>query len=207
MKYSLLITLFLLYQAPVFSQAPDWSSKIASIIYSNCSDCHHEGAIAPFPLMSYEDAFSRASDIQAVVNARLMPPWPADPSFNHFSNEKVLSDEDISAIDDWVNDGMPSGDLSQEPPPPVFGNESIMTDPDEIIQFPSYTVPQDLDDYRGFVIHSNFNEDKYIKQIEFVSSDPSMVHHLFLMQDTSDVSFQKDMETSETGFPASGKSL
>ena len=47
--------------------------------------------------------------IQYVTSIRLMPPWYADPSYSHFSNENVLSDDDIRKISDWVSDGLPEG--------------------------------------------------------------------------------------------------
>ena len=40
----------------LLAQVPTWSNDVASIIYDNCSVCHHSGAVAPFPLMSYDDA-------------------------------------------------------------------------------------------------------------------------------------------------------
>src|SRR4030095_1310356 len=111
----------------VSSQTPDWSLQVASIIYNNCSTCHHDGGIAPFPLMSYEDAMANGFSIQLDVNSHHMPPWPPDPSYNHFLNEKVLSQSEINTINDWVNGGMPSGDLALAPSPPVFSGNSMMT--------------------------------------------------------------------------------
>src|SRR5580765_5797113 len=121
--YALFILLSVL-SSRLFSQAPDWSSQVSYIIYKNCSSCHREGNIAPFTLMSYDDAVLNAFSIQTAVNAHIMPPWPPDPEFRHFANEAVLNQSDIDAINDWVNAGMPSGDLSSAPPAPVFNNAS-----------------------------------------------------------------------------------
>src|SRR4030095_15031187 len=82
----------------LFAQTPDWSTSVASIIYNNCSVCHHSGAIAPFTLMSYEDALLNAFSIQADVNAKKMPPWPPDPNYSHFAFEKVLTEDEINTI-------------------------------------------------------------------------------------------------------------
>src|SRR5450432_2854247 len=62
-----------------FSQTPDWATKVAPIIYNNCSNCHHNGGIGPFTLMSYTDAVNHAATIQSQTSSKLMPPWKADP--------------------------------------------------------------------------------------------------------------------------------
>src|SRR6185369_17796417 len=82
-----------------FSQIT-WSDDVAAIIYNNCSVCHHEGAIAPFPLMSYNDAIDNSVNIQIDVNSKKMPPWPADPNCNHFWDERVLTDSEIATINE-----------------------------------------------------------------------------------------------------------
>ena len=58
-NYSFLfkIAILLLSSNSIIAQAPSWSYNIGDLIYNNCSSCHHEGGIAPFSLMSYEDAF------------------------------------------------------------------------------------------------------------------------------------------------------
>ena len=33
--------------------AQTWSDNVASIMYSKCATCHHDGGIAPFSLMTY----------------------------------------------------------------------------------------------------------------------------------------------------------
>ena len=155
MKKFLFSLLFIsVFNFKLFSQTPDWSTSIAAIIYANCSSCHHEDGIAPFPLMSYEDAILNGSSIQAAVNALLMPPWPPDPNYSHFRDEKVLSASDLAAINNWVDGGMPSGNLSLTPPPPVFNGLSLMQQIDDTVHLPQYTVNQEDDEYRTFVVHS-----------------------------------------------------
>src|SRR6476469_1511054 len=100
--------LFILFLGSNLSFAQsDWSTSIASSIYHNCSSCHHEGGIAPFPLMSYDDAVNNGYSIQSDVNIHKMPPWPADPDYSHFKDERVLSSNEITAINSWVDYGMP----------------------------------------------------------------------------------------------------
>jgi len=98
------------------AQTPDWSSKVAAVVYDHCSSCHHAGGIAPFPLMSYEDAVVRSADIQSSVNAGKMPPWPPSQDCGQeVIGDRRLSADDIATINDWVNGGMPEGDPSTAP--------------------------------------------------------------------------------------------
>ena len=88
----------ILFGLAVRAQTPTWSSDIAPILYANCTSCHHNGGIAPFSLMTYQDAQTWAFDINYAVTNRIMPPWPADPNYKHFAFERVLSAGDILKI-------------------------------------------------------------------------------------------------------------
>lgn len=183
-----------------FSQVPDWSTQIANIIYKNCSSCHREGYIAPFTLMSYDDAVANGYSIQTVVNAHIMPPWPPDPDYRHFANEAVLSQSDIDAINAWVDGGMPSGNLAMAPDPPAFSGSSSLQSIDQTIQIPAYTTQFNVDEYRYFVIHSDYTETKYLNAIEVIPGNWSVVHHVDIYYDLSNYSNQLDESDSLPGF-------
>src|SRR5580765_505505 len=93
--FALAVTLFFGIQFS-HSQTPTWSANVASIIYNNCSSCHHTGGIGPFTLMSYSDAVNHSANIQSYVSAKLMPPWMPDPNYTHLKGERLLSDSDIN---------------------------------------------------------------------------------------------------------------
>src|ERR1022692_2909528 len=71
-----------------------FTEQIAPIIYKNCTTCHRPGSDAPFDLITYNDVRKRSKMIQKVTESKFMPPWPADASYSHFADEKVLSDGD-----------------------------------------------------------------------------------------------------------------
>lgn len=193
--------LILLFSSAGFSQAPDWSSQIAHIIYNNCSSCHREGYIAPFTLMSYEDAFNNAFSIQSAVNAHIMPPWPPDPDYRHLAYEAVLDQSEIDAINQWVDAGMPAGDLATAPNPPAFNNgTSTLSGIDQTIQIPTYTTQYEEDEYRHFVIHSDYSETKYLNAIEIIPGNWSLVHHVDLYFDSTGHSWDLDQQDPLPGF-------
>lgn len=185
----------------LFSQTPDWSTSIAPIIYDHCSHCHHANAIAPFTLMSYDDAVAWAFSIETQINAKLMPPWPPDPNYNHLKDENVLTADQISSINSWVDNGMPLGNPDLAPPPPVFNGGSLMVDPDETIHLPVFTVPATGDVYWRFATQSGYTEAKYLNAVEFVAGNPPSVHHLQFSDDPSGVSWQDDLNYPGPGYP------
>ncbi|HYV92137.1 MAG TPA: T9SS type A sorting domain-containing protein [Chitinophagales bacterium] len=205
-KKSALLIFLSLISFKLFSQTPDWSTTVASIFYNNCTVCHHSGAIAPFELMTYNDAVDQAFSIQADVNARKMPPWPPDPNYNHLWHERVLSDDDINSINEWVDGGMPEGDTTLAPMPPVYNGNSLMVNADDTIVLPAFTVPQQtLDVYRTFVVHSDFTDTTYLNQIEFLPGNPAIVHHVFIFYDTSNVSWIADSLSPGPGLSGGGQ--
>ena len=88
---------------------PTFANDIAPILQKNCLPCHREQGAAPFSLASYGAVKKSAKTIAKVTQKRIMPPWPADPSYSHFVGEKVLSDRDIAIIQKWVKQGAVEG--------------------------------------------------------------------------------------------------
>ena len=150
--------------------------------------------------MSYQDAVDNATDIQDAVNNRVMPPWPPDPDYNHFAHERVLSQNEIDAISDWVNNGTDRGDSTTEPQPPVFTGASEITNPDLILSAPVYNVNTTTDLYRCFVIPTGTSVDKFITGIEAIPGNRSVVHHILIYSDTSSVPAQLDAADPDPGY-------
>ena len=167
MKKGIYLFAFLFQCNFLFAQIPTFSQDIAPIIFNHCTNCHRPGNIAPFALTNYDEVSSAASSISYVVNNKLMPPWPPDPQFRHFINERVLSITEIQAINDWISFGMPEGDTSLLPPLPNFIDGSEIGIPDVQFELPHYVLNSSTDEYRCFVLHSQFAQDVFIKSIEF----------------------------------------
>jgi hypothetical protein len=95
-------------------------SDIANILYRDCASCHRPGGGGPFSVLTYNETFPWAHDIEHVLNDGEMPPWGADTSYMHFVNEKILSANDKTAILNWIQDGVLEGDTALLPPKPIF---------------------------------------------------------------------------------------
>jgi len=208
-NYFLVLAFIPLTMRSGFSQSPDWSTDIASIVYDNCSTCHRQGEIAPFPLMSYEDAALNAMGMVAQTSAGLMPPYPADPAYRHYLDERVLSETEKNLIAEWVDAGTPAGDTSLAPDPPVFPEGSQLGTFDTVLSMAEayHIVGDGVDRYMIFVLPSSFTTDKNISGIEFRPGNRSAIHHVFIYTDTTGLLAAQDAQTPEYGFEGGASSL
>jgi predicted CxxxxCH...CXXCH cytochrome family protein len=127
-KFLLLALLLIMTGAPkkFIAQTPTWADNIATIMYGNCTSCHHAGGLAPNPLMSYTEAYNFRFQIKQYVTDGYMPPWPPDAGYKHLAFERILSDGDKAKISDWVLGGAPEGNPANAPQPPVYSNNNSL---------------------------------------------------------------------------------
>ena len=166
--------------APDLPEHITYSEHIAPIIYKNCSNCHRPGEAGPFSLLTYEDAKTRAKLIQFVTQTRYMPPWPADATYSHFIDEKVLSDREIKLISGWVDKGCEPGEPALLPPPPAFEQGSQLGKPDLVIKLrePFYIKGNAKDLFLLMRVPYEIPKDTFIRAIEVVPGNRKLVHHV-----------------------------
>lgn len=184
--------------------APTWSEDIACLVYTHCTGCHNTNGIAPFSLMTYSDASSAASGILYAVNNNRMPPWPPDRDYNALAHERYLTPEEITLINDWVNAGVPEGNPSNAPTSPVYSSEAVITDPDLVVQIPTYAVGSSQDIYRCFVIPTSESTDKFITEFEVIPGNRSIVHHVLVFRDETNTPAQLDAQDPGPGYTSFG---
>lgn len=177
-----------------------WSQDIAPILYTNCTKCHNPNGSAPFSLIQYADAYNNRLNIQYMVSNRLMPPWPPDPTYRHFAQERLLSQTDMDKISDWVNQNAPQGDPNLAPPPPSYPAGGDMTSPDFTGQIPTYTVNTSADLYRCFVLPTGISSDKYITEIELIPGNRPIVHHVLIFKDNTNTPNNLDAADPDPGY-------
>lgn len=123
---------------------------IEPILQRSCQTCHRPGSVAPFSLLTYQDARRRATRMREYTGSRVMPPWPYDRTvgIQSFKNDVTLSDEEIATIAAWVEAGAPQGNPADAPPPVDWKESSEVWEyeayygrpPDLIIESPAYVV-------------------------------------------------------------------
>jgi len=183
-----------------------FNKDIAPIIYSNCSSCHRPGEIAPFSLLSYQDAGKRAKLIASVTARRYMPPWKPEPGFGDFADVHRLTDQQIELIQNWANSGAVEGDAKDKIEPPKFAEGWQLGTPDLIVEMPqAFTVPADgRDIYRCFVVPLNLTEDKSVTAVEFRPGNRKVVHHSILHLEQPGVDRRRDGADGHPGYNCFG---
>ena len=166
------------------AQEVNYEEHIAPIIQKNCVSCHRSGRYGPFPLTTYADVQKRGKFVAHVTKTKYMPPWKADPSFSHFKNERILSDQEIDEIQRWVAQGMKRGEVSK-----VSDSNFIYENskPDLVFSMSKeYLISSNsIEDYRFFHIPTNLPNDVYVSAVEFIPGNKKYIHHSRIMIDTT----------------------
>jgi len=164
-----------------------FDNQVVRLFQQNCQTCHRPDDIAPFPLLTYEDARRRQDRILRAVESRTMPPWKAVPGFGDFLGSRRLSDSDVALVRAWVDGGAPEGDPRDLPPPRTFPDTWSLGQPDAILApAEAFQVPSGGQDvYRCFVIRTRFAEDRYLSAVEYVPGNRTVVHHVLTYLDTA----------------------
>ncbi|MBX3415728.1 MAG: redoxin domain-containing protein [Pirellulales bacterium] len=160
-----------------------YAEHIAGLLHKRCTECHRNGEIAPFPLLTYDDAQPWAEMIAEVVRERRMPPWFASPEYGKFDNECQLPEDEREMLLTWVDEGCPPGDLSQAPAPPQFVEGWGIGEPDAVFPMSDKPFPVPATGavpYEHYVIDPHFTEDKWIWASEARPGHRGVVHHILV---------------------------
>lgn len=163
----------------VINQKVTYAKDIAPILFKNCTACHRNGEAGPFNLLTYLDAKRSANKIKFTTQTRYMPPWPADPAYTHFTNERVLSDTQIALIKKWVLTGCEAGDTASLQMP-VFYSGSFFGKPDVVVklQEPLPVKGDGTDRFYMVKLPYELPHDTFARIIEFVPNKRKLIHHV-----------------------------
>lgn len=179
-------------------QLVTYLNDVQPIIVQHCATpCHHPGGVGPFSLLTYPDVAKRGKFIAKVTQVRYMPPFPADRTFQHYANERGLSENEISTIRAWVAGGMKEGEKEEGRNGPtkkqqkeraltVTVNVPDSRRPDLVLRMKPYTIrATGQEDFRYFHVPMNLREDVWVTAIEFVPGNRKLLHHSRLMVDST----------------------
>ena len=185
--------------------SPTFNQDVAPILYQNCATCHRPGEVAPFSLLTYQDAAKRASLIAVVTEKRYMPPWKPEPGYGNFEHARRLTDEQIAVLGAWAKAGAPEGE-GPMPPAPLFASGWQGGEPDAVLKFPEqFRIAGDgRDTFQCFVLPTNFDKDVYIGAAEFRPGNPRIVHHALVFLDPSGQARQLAKANGGSSYPCFG---
>jgi hypothetical protein len=178
-----------------------FSREVAPILYRNCASCHRPGGVAPFSLLSYQDAAKRSALIAKVTASRYMPPWlPTEPRFHA---ERRLTDAEIAIIGRWAASAAPQGNPSDAPSPPRYADGWLLGKPDlEASMAAPFAVPAEgADLYQCFAIPAASGRDRWVRAMDIQPGSPKAVHHVLVFQDTTGTARKRD---TGSGYPCFG---
>lgn len=184
MKIQLVLS-FLLFSVSSFAQT--WSDDVAEIVYNKCSQCHHQGGIGPFSLVTYAETSPMAAAMYDAVALDEMPPWPPNNDYQQYAHDRSMTDTEKATFLDWILAGTPEGNSANTPPPPVYSGGTVLGQGDLEVQIPTYMSKalSNSDDYVCFAIPSGLPQDRVIKAVEIIPGNREIVHHALIYIDPS----------------------
>jgi len=181
---------------------PDYASEIAPIIIENCADCHRQGGVGPFALDSYIMVLGWSPMIKEVLLNKRMPPTQVDPYIGHSQSARYLDPSDLQTLVHWINNRAPRGDSETDPLEEfaaVDRRKWAFGEPDYIVIGPKNEVPSiGIMDYVYEDAELPFLEDKWLRAIQYIAGDESVLHHLVTFVTPPEEDFWGDERTSES---------
>jgi len=163
------------------AESLSYASDIAPILEQRCVSCHMEGGIAPFAMSSHQMIQGWSPMIREVIYTKRMPPGQIDNDFvEDFHNVSFISIEESQKLVHWIDNGSQNKDgidpLAALRPKLVKWNYG---EPDIVIPIPPQQIPSTgVQEYRNLQVPLNITEDIWVKAVEFVPGDPTVLHHI-----------------------------
>ncbi len=190
---------------PSLSAEITWSREISRIAQGKCQRCHRPNDIAPFALLSYDDAATWAQDIGRVVGEKIMPPWKPVAGHGEFKHSYALTEEERFQILDWVKNGAPEGDPADLPEPTAATGEWQLGEPDAVFTMKEEYTPRRVKDlYRCFVLPTDFSEQQYVSAVQVLPGNRKIVHHVLLYLDMTGKAEEMDGKDGTQGYDCFG---
>jgi mono/diheme cytochrome c family protein len=166
-------------QAPPESAPVTFYRDVLPILQGHCQTCHRAGGIAPMAFETYEQARPFAGAMRESTRKKTMPPWFADPSVGHFSNDPSLNAREIATLAAWVDAKTPAGNIADAPAPVHFAEAWSIPRPDVVLKMPQpVALPSSGDiDYTYEIVPTHFAEDRWVQVCEVLPSQRANVHH------------------------------
>ncbi len=186
--------------------APAYDKDVAPILFNHCVSCHRPGQVAPFSLLTYEDAEKRASLIAAVTASRFMPPWKPVPGYGDFKGANYLSDAELATLRRWAEAKAPQGNAADLPDPPQFPDGWQLGKPDITLKMPQpFQIPAEGEDiYQCFVLPLSLPNGANVAAVEIHPGNRKVLHHTILYLNDDGSAREKDKETVEPGYRCFG---
>lgn len=186
MPVALSRAVWILLAACAQPDVPTWHADVSPLLGEHCVRCHTDGGQGPGDWSSYQAATETAWLLSDSIDDGRMPPPTTDPGCRDFhgSDHMVLDADEAVVVSDWIDAGMPAGDIRDTPEDPDYPSEEV-EDPDLVVTIPAYTptwwdTQNPGNEYRCFVLDTGADEEIYISEMGAVIDNRELVHHVVL---------------------------
>jgi len=180
-----------------------WHDDVAAIFADNCITCHEPGGLMEaIDLHQYEHAYQWRGLIAEQVEAKAMPPFPADTDEQcqqrwGFQHDRRLGAADIATILAWVEDDAPEGDPANQQtytaPEQVHLDRVDMTlHLPEVQRIPPLSEVSDT--IMCFILDHGLEETGYLLGMETVVDNRKVLHHVGNYLSDRDYVEEQDIE-------------
>ncbi len=158
-----------------------YANDIAPILEERCVTCHQEGGIAPFAMSSHQMVQGWSPMIRETLITKRMPPGQIDVEYvNGFHGVNHITVEETQKLVHWIDSGAKKD--SANDPLAEYETEVVKWgygEPDMIVKIPPQEIPASgVLDYRNLVVPLDLPEDVWVKAVEFVPGDTTVLHHI-----------------------------
>ena len=157
---------------------PSYYADVKPILDANCVNCHVDGGVAPFPLVSWEQVEPMKAQIADAVATRRMPPWLAAPGCTDYRDDLSLTEAEIAAVTGWAETGGDEGDPDDDPRVAPEQDRTLSRVDVSMSMRSAYTPVQSPDDYRCFLFDWPETESTFITGFRPVPGNTQVVHHV-----------------------------
>ena len=169
----------------MLAEPPDYATEVAPRVIENCGMCHRRGGVGPFALDSYLMLLGWSPMIREVLLNKRMPPMQVDPHIGRSADARYVAVEDLQVLVNWIDAGAPGpmGAAGEADPllalaeaPPL---DWRLGEPDYIVQAPRQDIPPTgVLDYTYEETELGFSEEKWVRALQYLPGDESVLHHL-----------------------------
>ncbi len=166
----------------------NYNVHVFPILRDRCGTCHFAGGPAPMSLVDYRAAVPWAESIREQLGGQRMPPWYVDPTGPAVKGGHLLPTKELDVLLSWAAGGTPRagektftlntlGNVKS----PTYGGPRLQWNagpPDLQVELEAeHTVPAGtVEEDRTFTLPTGLKEPKWVKAVDLLPSERSMVH-------------------------------
>jgi hypothetical protein len=192
--------------------AVTFHKDVEPILQKVCQDCHVDGGIAPFSLVTYADAKDMAESIVAKTKAKTMPPWGAQDTSEctppaKWKNDLRLSDQEIATFAAWHDGGDLEGNPADAPPPRTAPPLTSLAGSRSLAPATPFDLKASKDTFECFVLDPKLTTKQYLTGTNFVPKNKTIVHHALAFAVPANATIPADQYECFGGTNVAGQSL